>query len=396
MTVVQINATSHSGSTGQICAAISRLLTAEGIENYILSPEAGDRETVISPKKGRLYYKMQALRSRILGNFGFNSRAATRQMLAALDRLHPDVVHLHNLHSHNCHLGMLLSHLKEKRIKTVWTLHDCWAFTGYCTHFAALGCKKYKAECHDCPARRAYSWFLDRSHTLHRWKKEATAGLDLTLVAPSEWMAGVARESFLGAFPVRVIHNGIDLSAFSPTPSDVRERLAPRAKHLLLGVSYDFAVHSKGLDVFCELATRLGEDYLTLLVGVDEKTAVTLPKSIVGLPRTKSKAELASLYTAADLFVNPTREDTFPTVNIEALACGTPVLTFETGGSPEIPDGGSGASVPCDDIDALLHEIRRITEEKPYSPEACRARAGRFACDDKYREYLALYQEVIQ
>lgn len=396
MTVVQINATSKSGSTGQICAAVSRLLTAEGIENYILSPEAGDEKTVISPKKGPLYYKIQALGSRLFGNFGFNSRAATREMLATLDRLRPDIVHLHNLHSHNCHLGMLLSYLKEKRIKTFWTFHDCWAFTGYCTYFTAAHCDRYKGECHRCPQRRSYSWLFDRSTALFRRKRQALAGLDLTVITPSRWLADVVKGSFLGACPVRVIHNGIDLSTFSPTESDLRARLGVADKILLLGVAYDWREPRKGLDVFCELAARLDDRYRILLVGADGQTAANLPKGIIALPRTKNAGELAALYTAADLFVNPTREDNFPTVNIEALACGTPVLTFDTGGSAEIPDATSGASVPCDDIDALLGEIRRITEERPYSPSACRARAAAYARDEKYREYLALYQDENQ
>jgi glycosyltransferase involved in cell wall biosynthesis len=192
---------------------------------------------------------------------------------------------------------------------------------------------------------------------------------------------------------VQVIHNGIDPDIFHPTDSDFRQQHQCQHKHLILGVAFDWS-HAKGLDVFIELSKRLPREYQIVLVGTNEELDKQLPQSILSIHRTSSPRELAHIYTAADLFVNPPREDTFPTVNMESLACGTPVLTFRTGGSPEIPDETCGSVVPVDDLDQLEQEILRITQQKPYTTEACVARAENFRKDDRYLEYIELYRQL--
>lgn len=390
MKVVQINAVCGSGSTGRICVAVSELLSAQGIENYIFYASGQSCYPLGRRYMTGLEVKMQALRSRIFGEYGFNSRKATKRLLTALDEIQPDIVHLHNLHGHNCHLGLLFAYLKAKGIKVFWTFHDCFAFTGYCTHYDGIGCDRFQRGCHDCPQRRTYSWFFDRSRKLYEQKKHLFNGLDMTIVTPSHWLAEEVKKSFLKDCEIKVIHNGIDLSVFQPRRSDFRDRYALGDKFLILGVAFDWS-RGKGLDVFVELSKRLDDRFRIVLVGTDEEVDKLLPSSILSIHRTQNARELAEIYTAADVFVNPTREENYPTVNMEAIACGTPVITFDTGGSAEISDATCGSVVPKNDIDGLEREIRRVCEKRPYTEEACLSRAKSFDQNERFKEYVELY-----
>ena len=279
-------------------------------------------------------------------------------------------------------------------MRVVWTLHDCWAMTGQCPHFAMIKCDKWKTGCHHCPQYRQYPQsYVDRTKTMWKFKKKWFTGVrNMTIVTPSHWLAELVKESFLKEYPVRVIHNGIDLSVFRPTESDFREKYHCENKHLVLGVAFDWG-QRKGLDVFIELARRLGSDYKIVLVGTDEKVEQVLPDNIISIRRTQNQKELAEIYSVSDVFVNPTREDTFPTVNLEALACGTPVVTFRTGGSPECIDENCGCVVETNNVDILEQEIRRICNEKPFSEAACIRRAAGFDMRDRFEEYVRLYEE---
>lgn len=394
MTVVQINTTCGVGSTGKICVGISRLLTENGVQNHILySCETSGYPLGIACSDRR-YRKLQALRSRVLGNYGFNAKSAARRMIRELERLQPDVVHLHNIHGHDCDLALLFSYFRQKQTKLVWTFHDCWAFTGYCPHFTLAQCDQWRTGCSHCPQRREYSWFFDRSGSMYAAKKRLFQGLDLTIVTPSEWLAGLVKQSFLKDVPVRVIRNGIDLSVFLPTEGDFRRKHGLEQKKVVLGVSFEWG-RKKGLDVFASLARRLPEVYRIVLVGVDEAAERRIPEGILALGRTRDQKELAEIYTAADVFVNPTREENFPTVNLEALACGTPVITFRTGGSPETIDETCGAVVDCEDVDLLAEEIIRVCQQKPYPAEQCVRRAKEFEKDKRFKEYLELYERTV-
>lgn len=392
MKTVQINSVCGTGSTGRICADISRMLTGYGVENRILYSTRTDGYPLGVCCTDRAYIRRQAIRARLLGNYGFNSAAATRRMLAWLDEFSPDIVHLHNIHGHDCHLGMLFDWLRGAGVRVIWTFHDCWPFTAYCPHFTLADCDRWKTGCHDCPQRAAYSLFLDRSRSLYARKKALIRGLDLTVVTPSAWLARLAGESFFADTPIRVINNGIDVDRFRPTDSRFREEHGIRPDQtMVLGVAYGWG-YAKGLDVFCTLAERLDlAQYRIVLVGTDEKTEATLPPTVIPIRRTQSQEELAQIYTAADVFVNPTREENYPTVNMEAIACGTPVITFDTGGSPECIDADTGAVVPCNDTDALMTQIAAVRELAPYRREALLRRAESFDKNRKYREYAALY-----
>jgi len=393
MKLVQINATCGVGSTGKIAVGIGRQLTASGIENYILYSCRTDGDASGISCANKRFLKLQALKARVFGGYGFYSRRATKRMIKALEEIKPDVVHLHNLHGHDCHLGMLLSYLKEKKIKVVWTFHDCWSFTGYCTHFDSVGCDKWKTECRDCPQRRSHSWFLDRSHSLFLKKKQLIDGLDLTVVAPSRWLYDRIKESFFGDFDVKVIYNGIDLSVFCPIENRFRERhgIDPNKK-MVLGVAFDWGPR-KGLDVFLALAQMLDrERYQIVLVGTNDELDKTLPKEILSIHKTQDQHELAEIYSAADVFVNPTREEVLGLTNIEANACGTPVITFRTGGSPECITPTSGTVVEQEDLQGLTRAIRYVCEDTPFDASACREAAKKFDKTERFAEYVRLYE----
>ena len=394
MTIVQINTTCGVGSTGKICVGISKLLTENGVKNHILysCDSSGDPAGIAC--SGRRYRKLQALKSRAFGNYGFNSALAAKKMILELERIRPDVVHLHNIHGHDCDLELLFSYFRERQTKLVWTFHDCWAFTGYCPHFTLAKCEKWKSGCAHCPQRRDYSWLFDRSRELFEAKKRLFQGLNLTIVTPSQWLADLVQQSFLKEYPVQVIPNGIDLTVFRPTDSSFRQEYGIESRKLILGVSFDWG-YSKGLDVFAGLAGRLPEDFQIVLVGTDAASERSLPKGVLTLRRTQNQQELAEVYTAADVFVNPTREDNFPTVDLEALACGTPVVTFRTGGSPETIDETCGSAVECDDVDALEQEILRVCTEKSFSEAQCVARARKFERNQRFKEYLELYERIV-
>ena len=393
MKVVQINATCGIGSTGKICVGISQVMVAENIENYILCSRSNGYPLGI-PCADAGYIRFQALKSRILGNYGFNSKKATGNIIAQLERIRPDIVHLHNIHGHDCDLETLFSYFRRKKTKLIWTFHDCWAFTAYCTYYTAVQCEQWKTHCTKCVKRCDSSWFCDRSRELYDRKKQLFSGLNLTIVTPSQWLADQVKASFLKDYPVYVVHNGIDLNVFKPTPNGFREKYGLENKNMILGVSFGWDAR-KGFDAFQELSNRLPENDRIILVGTDPNVDKRLPENIISIHRTQDQRELAEIYSAADVFVNPTREENYPTVNMEALACGTPVLTFRTGGSPEMLDETCGSVVNCNDMDALEKEIIRICTDKPYSEANCLKKASSFDQNERFKEYLKVYERVI-
>ena len=392
MKIVQINTVCGSGSTGKICVGISRVLDDYNLENYILYT-SGQSKSSSGIKCTEPFPKLQALRSRVLGNYGFNSKKTTEILIEELERIQPDIVHLHNLHGHNCDLKLFMNYFKSHHTKLIWTFHDCWAFTAYCPHFVMSKCDKWKTGCHHCIQRKTFSWFFDRSAWMYEKKKKCFEGLDLTIVTPSKWLADLVKESFLKDYPVKVIHNGIDLNVFSCKNSDFRKRYGiKKDQFVLLGVA-DQWVPRKGPDVFIELAGRLDEKFKIVLVGTDDIIDKQLPSNIISIHRTANQAELAEIYTAADLFVNPTREEVFGLVNVEANACGAPVLMYRTGGSPECINDKSGSVVEYDDAEALYQEIVRIYQTQPFNKTDCILNAERFQERIKYEEYVSLYFE---
>ena len=274
----------------------------------------------------------------------------------------------------------------------IWTLHDCWTFTGGCAYYDMVECSKWKTQCYQCPQKNG---FFDGSKIMHKNKKKWFSKLDnVTLVANSKWTAEQAKMSYMKQYPIKVIYNGIDLSVFKPTQSDFRKQYGLENKIIVLGVAFDWGVR-KGLDVFIELSKRLPEQYRIVLIGTNDSIDCQLPNNILSIHRTNDQYELAKIYTAADVFVNPTREEAFGLVNIEALACGTPGVTFSTGGSPECYDDTCGVIVAKDDIDSMEREIIRICNNRLYDSDSCVRYAQNFNMYDRYKEYVDLYKEIL-
>ncbi len=401
MRILQINSSVNTGSTGRIAEEIGQALLSAGHESWIAygRPERRSASSTlrIGGKTGQFLHGLQ---TRLLDSHGFGSAAATRRFVQQAKALQPHLVHLHNLHGYYLHVGILFRWLQEAGMPVVWTLHDCWPFTGHCTYFDSVQCEKWKTACHHCPKKKAYpsSYLLDASAANFRRKKALFNSLQrLNIVTPSHWLAGHVRQSFLQQHSLSVIHNGIDLEVFHPAAtSRFRETRGFRDKRLILGVASIWD-QRKGLDDFKAISALLPADWQVVLVGLSAEQQQSLPPNITGISRTDSQAELAGLYATADVFVNPTWQDNFPTTNIEALAAGTPVITYGTGGSPEAVDEHTGLVVRRGDTAALLAALRLVlTKGKAHWTVPCRQRAlDHFSRHDRYADYLRLYERLI-
>lgn len=355
MTVYAHINTVPNGSTGGIMMKEHRELLAAGGESYAFWGRGrageGDREMRFATDAE---VRRDALQTRLDGRAGFHSKVATRRLLERLDEIKPDVVHLHNLHGYYVNVEMLFEWLAARECKVEWTLHDCWAFTGHCAYFTYAKCAQWKSHCayseERCPQLGAYpktysktscAWNFDQKRRLFNL---VPAGR-MKLITPSQWLSDLVAESFLSEYPVEVRRNTIDTSVFKPTPSDFRERYGIGDRFMVLGVASPWTKR-KGLTDFVRLAKELdSEKYAIVLVGLSEKQVKEMPAVIVGLARTDSREELAGIYSAADVFFNPTVEDNYPTVNLEAEACGTPVVTYDAGGCAETVRRGDSCVV---------------------------------------------------
>lgn len=399
MRIAEINSCNF-GSTGNIMLGIAETARENGMQAVCCVPKSRDNlkkavkeQILIGSRLSRnIHLKMAEL----TGLNGCFQKAATRSFLRQLKAYNPDVIHMHNLHNCYINLDLLFRFIKENDIKAVWTLHDCWSFTGQCAHFTLNGCNRWKTGCGECtqfgryPAAR-----VDKTAKMFKLKKQWFCGVkDMTIVTPSEWLADLAKQSFLKEYPIKVINNGIDLEIFKPTDSDFRKQHGiANDIFLLLGVAFGWEKR-KGLDAFLELYEKLPEDkFKIVLVGTDEEVDKKLPNGIVSIHRTQNQTELAKIYTAADLFVNPTLEENYPTVNMESIACGTPVLTFNTGGSGEMLNTKTGRVVPYGDTKAMIDEILRIEKEKPFSAADCLEHAESFCKAERFKEYIELFGE---
>lgn len=403
MRIVQING-GAKGSTGKIMMGIAEVARAQGHEVMCASPI-----TTTNRDAGEDcgYYRIGTFNSRRLNVAlaritGFNGCFAwfeTYKLLKKIDEFKPDIIHLHNLHDSYINLPMLFSYIKKHNVPTVWTLHDCWAFTGQCPHFTIVKCDKWKTGCHSCPQYKEYPASLyDNTKRMWRLKKKWFTGVkNMTIVTPSEWLAGLIKESYLKEYPVQVINNGIDLNVFKPTHSNFCEQYGiPGDKYIVLGVSFAWG-YRKGLDCFVEMAEKIGERYQIVLVGTDDEIDKNLPQNIISIHRTQNQKELAEIYSAADVFAMPTREENYPTVNMEAIACGTPVVTFDTGGSPEMLDDKTGIVVEANDIEATKKAIKDICEKKRCNDEEyIVAYSKNFDMKKRFAEYIELYANVLE
>ncbi len=402
MKILQINRSVNTGSTGRITEGIGQALQKKDHKSYIAYKKKGSLESSSSLIHigNHLGFYMHGLKTRLMDKHGFGSKRATQKLVKKIERINPDAIGLHNLHGYYLNIEVLFTFLKKEQKPVIWTLHDCWPFTGHCSFFDYVGCEKWKTECHNCPLYDKYpsSWYVDNSRDNFYRKKTLFNGLDnLMIVTPSYWLKKLVEQSFLANYSVEVIHNGIDLKQFKPVnAADLKSKYNLQGKNVILGVASVWD-RRKGLKYFIELSKQLNNDYKIILIGLSKKMINKLPENIIGIPRTENIDELVSFYSAADVFVNPTLVDNFPTTNLEALACGTPVITFNTGGSPEAIDDQTGVVVEKDDAQQLLQAILQInqTEKNAYC-NLCRERAIRFFNEaDRYQDYINLYQQMV-
>ena len=395
MKVFQIN-TVLNGSTGKIARGIYEIAKQNGIEGriaYSRGPVIDNPDFIKFGSKLGVY--VHGMLARVFDTVGLHSSFTTKKLIREIENFNPDIIHLHNLHGYYLNYKMLLKYIAAKNIKTIYTLHDCWSFTGHCAYFDMAGCEKWKSECRNCPNKKAYpsSLLFDRSRKNHQLKRKLFEEIrDLTIVTPSNWLAGLVKESFLNKFDVEVIHNGIDLNVFKPIESDFRKTYGLESKKILLGVANVWDKR-KGIDDFIELRKNLNSDYAIVLIGLTQKQISCLPDGIIGITRTESAQELAEIYTAADVFVNPTYEDNFPTVNLEAIACGTPVITYNTGGSPECIDKTCGIVVPKGNVLDLSEVLRSGKLSKSSEGGESRIRSESFDELSKFNAYVNLYTQ---
>jgi glycosyltransferase involved in cell wall biosynthesis len=399
MKVLQVNTVCGTGSTGRIAADIHKMLIEQRHESIVAYGRGTTHNCDNTIKIGNnLDFYRHALKTRILDKHGFGSKNATRKFIEEVKDYNPDLIHLHNVHGYYINIELLFNFLKEYKKPIVWTLHDCWAFTGHCAYFDYANCYKWETHCQKCPEKKSYpkSVFLDNSYDNFEKKKKLFTGLkNMTLVTPSRWLANLAKRSFLKEYPVKVINNGIDLDVFKPTLSDFREKYGLENRFIILGVASEWT-RRKGLEYFIELSKILSDKEAIVLVGLSKKQKQDLPKNIVGITRTNSPKELAEIYTASDIYFNPTLEDNFPTTNLEALACGTPVITFNTGGSIEAIDSSTGYIVEKGDLQKVKQIIQRTEKEgKDKYSKHCITRANNYYDKDKkFQEYIELYEKL--
>ena len=400
--VIRINT-----STGRIMQEIGELAMQNGWENYIAYSRGRDGikpcKSHIIPIGNRWNVAWHGIMTRLFDSHGLESKRATRKFVQQIEELKPDIIHIHNVHGYFLNYKILFNYLAHCDIPVIWTVHDCWLYTGHCYHYMYAGCNKWQTGCGSCQQKHKFptSWLFDRSHQNFLDKKSAFTSIPkdrLTIIPVSEWIKGEMEKSFLKGYNMKVIHNGINLDVFNIYDTEeVKSKYQLNGKHILLGVASIWS-HEKGLDDFIALAEMLNEDERIVLVGIDAKTQKRLPANIIGIRRTENIHQLAELYAAADVFVNFTWQDNYPTVNLEAIACGTPVVTYRTGGSIEAITEHTGLIVDQGDVKGALEAVRKIEKAgKAFYQQPCRNYAlEHFKKEDRYADYLKLYDHLIK
>ena len=362
-----INSVAGFGSTGRIAAEKCRELMKDGHECVIAyGREKANCDDLQTVQIGTpLDYKLHGLRCRLLDDHGFGSKEATRRFLSWVKQYDPDVIWLHNLHGYYIHIGLLFEYLRTCGKQILWTLHDCWAFTGHCSHFDFVNCRKWQTGCHHCPQKNRYpaSILRDNSRCNYGNKKRLFSGIpNLKLIVPSYWLKNWVQQSFLREYPVEVIYNPINTDIFKPTPSDFREKYSLEGKTVILGVASVWD-DRKGLEDFAQLSGMLDDRYRIVLIGLRDDQIRGLPPAILGLPRTNSMTELAQAYTAADLYVSPSTEESFGMTAMEARCCGTEAIVYKGTACEEIVNTFGGIAVDRG-AENLYRVIRKLSGEE--------------------------------
>lgn len=394
-TLLQINLSANIGSHGRIAEDIGRMAMSQGWHSVIAYGRKVNQSENQLIHVGSIFDIYEHIvQTRLFDNHGLASRNATKMFVQQIQELKPDIIHLHVIHGYYLNYKVLFEYLNTTNVPIVWTFHDTWAYTGHCGHYGSINCEKWKTQCESCPL----TWkdypksIIDRSKKNFILKKQLfTANNNLHIVAVSNWLKQDVEQSFFQGRKVRVIHNGVDLEVFHPTGHSMTGR------YRVLGVASQWGP-LKGLKDFYRLREALPiEKYEIILVGLSKKQRLQLPQGMIGIEKTESVKVLADLYSSANVFVNPTYADTFPTTNIEALACGTPVVTYNTGGSPEAIDEKTGIVVEKGNIESLLAAVVTLSKkDRNELRKACRSRAEElYNKNDRFQDYIKLYEELL-
>lgn len=394
--IIQINTVCGVGSTGRIAKDIGQLIEKNDMESYIAYGygKCNDKNAIKIGTK--LEYYIHNLLSRLTGRQGRYSYFATKRFLKKLDKIKPDIIHLHNIHGNYINYPLLFKYINKNQIPVIWTLHDCWSYTGKCVYYDYIKCEKWKNECKNCKQLREYpkSYFFDFSKKEYRKKKDTfTSITNMHIITPSEWLAREVEKSFLQRYPVQVIKNGIDLSKFKKVESNFRKKYNIEEKFIVLGVASEWTKR-KGADTFIELSKALNTNYQIVMVGLTEEQKNNFPDNIIKINKTNSIQELAEIYSCANVFVNPTLEDNFPTTNIEALACGLPVITYNTGGSVEAVNGNCGIIIEKENINQLVNAIKNVRKCNMFNSQICIEEAKKYDKWEKFEQYITLYEKI--
>ena len=402
MKIAFINSVYKYGSTGRIVEDLMNLARSTGKEARVfygrLTSSNHKTEEVLFEKKFEI--AVHGVISRVFDRHGFGSKKATKRLIRLLEEYDPDIIHLHNLHGYYLHIEKLFGYLQSSEKHVIWTLHDCWPYTGHCAYYDYLGCYKWKNGCHSCQAIREYprSFLVDNSKSNYYEKKRILTNINnLVIVTPSDWLRNEIRESFLSEHRAATIPNGVDLDIFYPVSSQhekvfLREKYKINSRNVILGVANKWEKR-KGLDYMIRLADQIRSDESAKVVIVGDSGKKIDHPNILHIKRTSNREMLRDFYCLSDFLVNPTLEDNFPTINIEALACGIPVITFNTGGSPESLNKECGIVVEKGNYEALLVAVKEYYINRP-NALTCRERAKIYEKNSQYMEYIRLYEKI--
>ena len=392
-TLLIINVTCNQGSTGKISEQVGLMMQQRGWNVYYAhgARRVNPSQLRTIPFSSIRGEYLHALKSLLFDANGLGSTRATQKLVEQIKEIHPDIIQIHNIHGYYLNYKILFEYLNSTDIPIILTMHDCWNFTGHCTHFVTAMCKKWKTGCYDCPLLNVSpKSYIDRSKRNYALKKSLlTSNKNLHIVPVSYWLESMVRESFLKGKDIQVIQNGVDLNIFKPYP---KKR---GTEFKILGVANVWN-KDKGIYDIYKLREMLSlSGFQITLVGLTQNQIANLPERIVGITATANQKDLAELYSGADVLINPTYADTFPTINLEALACGIPVVTYRTGGSPESLDSKTGIVVEQGNVTALANSFMYL-RENPLSSEDCRKRAEEFFDKNRcFEKYVNKYESLL-
>lgn len=397
MRIAFINSVAGFGSTGKIVYQLSKIDGVDGKLYY------GRKKNTTDANSFRFTHFLgnvhQALHTYAFDTHAFCNGSETKRLIRDLKEFNPDIIHLHNLHGYYIHAGVLFDYLKESGKPVIWTLHDCWSFTGHCAHYESIGCEKWKTECRNCPGLHKYPVTFNGSHVSEHFQKKNrlfnSLGDRLTIVTPSQWLKEQVSQSFLKDNRAVVISNGIDTKIFTPVESDYRKKHHLDNKYIILAVASIWD-DTKGLKDLQQMSKQLHENEKLIVIGVrNEQMKGFDQEHTICMNRTEHVHELVDLYSTADLFLNLTIEDTYPTVNLEALACGCPIMTYRTGGSTEMVQETTGIVIDKQNLSLVIHKIHMYSKQgSPFSKKDCITAARKHTVANMQQEYLNLYRQV--